>query len=267
MLKRTLLTLPLIAAAVLLPVSTASAHCDTESGPVISAARTALDTGNVNHVLIWVQPGDDAALREAFTAALAQRKSGDRQQADHKFFEALVRIHRAGEGAPFEGIKPANTDIGPAVPAADQSLVSGSPDAVIKLLNETVDKEVRSHFQHVIHKKHFAPDDVAAGREYVKTYVFYTHYIEGIHKAIASPASHHDHSSAEPGQHQHGSPNVTASVRHEHGAPAPADHGSHPGHSGGHEGHVPWLLAGLFGLVAVGEGGWILLRRKRSENK
>lgn len=267
MLKRALLILPLIVAPVLLSVSNASAHCDTESGPVILAARTALETGDVNHVLIWVQPGDDAALREAFSAALAQRTSGDRQQADHKFFETLVRIHRAGEGASFEGIKPASTDIGPAVPAADQSLVSGSPDAVIKLLNETVDHEVRSHFQHVIHKKHFEPDDVAAGREYVKTYVFYTHYIEGIHKAAANPASHHDHSSEARDQHQHGSPHVTASELHAHGAPAPADHGSHPGHSGGHEGHVPWLLAGLFGLVAVGEGGWILMRRSRSERK
>jgi hypothetical protein len=30
-------------------------HCDTLNGPVIADARKALDTGNVNLVLIWVQ--------------------------------------------------------------------------------------------------------------------------------------------------------------------------------------------------------------------
>lgn len=263
MLTRNLLTIASLAVATL-RVSTASAHCDTESGPVITAARTALDTGNVNHVLIWVQPADEAAIRSAFDAALTARKSGDKQKADHAFFESLVRIHRAGEGAPFEGIKPAGTDIGPAVPAADQSIASGSPDAVVKLLQDSVDKEVRTHFEHVNHKKSFDPNNVAAGRDYVRTYVFYTHYIEGIHKAVTSPASHHEHSSSESG-HQHAE-NATASAHHEHATLAAA-HAGHAGHSGGHEGHVPWLLAGLFGLVAVGEGGWILSRRERPTDK
>jgi hypothetical protein len=30
------------------------AHCDTMEGPVIKAARKALETGNINLVLIWV---------------------------------------------------------------------------------------------------------------------------------------------------------------------------------------------------------------------
>lgn len=266
MITRNLL-IPLVAAAALFAASSASAHCDTESGPVVTAARTALDTGNVNHVLIWVQPGDDAAIREAFNTALAQRKTGDKQQADHKFFEALVRIHRAGEGAGYEGIKPADTDIGPAVPAADQSIASGSPDAVIKVLNQAVETNVRNHLQHVSHKKNFDPNDVAAGRDYVKTYVFYTHYIEGIHNAITNPAAHHDHS-AESGD-KHAPANVTASVHHNHFSKSPAAHEGHADHSGhsDHKGHIPWLFAGLFGLVAVAEGGWIAMRRKRTEKK
>lgn len=262
MLVRKLLMLATLVAA-MLPASTASAHCDTESGPVVTAARTALDSGNVNHVLIWVQPGDEAAIRQAFSSTLSARKGGDKERADREFFEKLVRIHRAGEGAPFEGVKPANTDIGPAVAAADQSLVSGSPDAVVKLLQDSVNQEVRTHFQHVSHKKSFDPNDVAAGREYVKTYVFYTHYIEGIHKTITSPAAHHEHAS-----HESGSPTAgSASAHHAHAAASIAAPHGHEGHSNGHEGHVPWLLAGLFGLVALGEGGWIIARRKRSEEK
>jgi hypothetical protein len=38
----------------------AVAHCDTPDGLVVAAARKALDTGNVNLVLIWVQKRDEA---------------------------------------------------------------------------------------------------------------------------------------------------------------------------------------------------------------
>jgi hypothetical protein len=34
---------------------TALAHCDTLVGPVVAAARKALDSGNVKLILIWVQ--------------------------------------------------------------------------------------------------------------------------------------------------------------------------------------------------------------------
>ena len=36
-------------------MSSALAHCDTLAGPVVGAARKALDSGNVNLILVWVQ--------------------------------------------------------------------------------------------------------------------------------------------------------------------------------------------------------------------
>ena len=66
----------------------ASAHCDTMSGPVITAARNALASGNVNLVLIWVQPGDEAGIREEFARALTARTGGGAAQeaAEMHFF-------------------------------------------------------------------------------------------------------------------------------------------------------------------------------------
>src|SRR5687768_9733513 len=87
----------------------ASAHCDTLDGPVVAAARKALDSGNVNAVLIWVQSRDDAEIRNHFQKTMAVRKAGPqaRELADMYFFETLVRLHRAGEGAGYTGLKPA----------------------------------------------------------------------------------------------------------------------------------------------------------------
>ena len=47
------------------PVS-ARAHCDGLDGPVVMAARKALETGNVNLVLIWVQKASEPEIRTAF---------------------------------------------------------------------------------------------------------------------------------------------------------------------------------------------------------
>ena len=81
----------------------AAAHCDTLDGPVVADARTALAQGNVAPVLKWVRPADEKEIRTAFARTTAVRNLSPEAEilADLYFFEALVRIHRAGEGAPL----------------------------------------------------------------------------------------------------------------------------------------------------------------------
>jgi hypothetical protein len=51
---------------------------------------------------------------------------------------------------------------------------------------------VRERFNKVTEKKEHVNDTVDAGREHVEAYVEYTHYAEGVHKAIAGMGRHHD---------------------------------------------------------------------------
>jgi hypothetical protein len=85
------------------PARTAGAHCDTLDGPVVVDARAALAAGDVTEVLKWVQAGDEPEIRAAFDRTLAVRAAGGAalELADTWFFETLVRVHRAGEGAPY----------------------------------------------------------------------------------------------------------------------------------------------------------------------
>ena len=85
------------------------------------AARAALDRGDVSLALVWVQPKDEAEIRDVFARTLAVRKLSPeaKELADRHFFETLVRVHRAGEGASYTGLKPAGRDLGPAIPAAE----------------------------------------------------------------------------------------------------------------------------------------------------
>ncbi len=88
-------------------------HCDGMDGPVVQSAQRALAKGDVNLVLVWVQANDEAEIRKVFAKTMAVRKlnAEARELADLYFFETLVRIHRAGEGAPYTGLKPAGRDL------------------------------------------------------------------------------------------------------------------------------------------------------------
>ena len=55
----------LIVGALFLP-NGVFAHCDGLDGPVVKAAQKALETGNVNLVLIWVQKKDEGQIKKAF---------------------------------------------------------------------------------------------------------------------------------------------------------------------------------------------------------
>lgn len=169
-------------------------HCDGLDGPVVQLAMKALDSGNVNHVLPWVSEHDEPEIRRAFDHAQSVRKlSPDAKAlADRHFLETLVRVHRAGEGAPFTGLKPAGRDLGPAIPAADVALNDGSVEKVIKLLTDAVSEGVRHRFHAAFERKGYSPDEVKAGREFVAAYVPYVHYVERLWRdAAGAPHGHH----------------------------------------------------------------------------
>lgn len=173
--------------------STARAHCDGLDGPVVSAAQKALDTGDPNLVLIWVQEKDEAEIRRAFdrTRKLRKLNPDAKALADTWFFETLVRVHRAGEGAPYDGLKPAGRDLGPAIPAADKAIASCDVGALVTLLTDDVAHGLREQFEKVHALREYDPQDLAAGRNYVAAYVTFLHYAERLYAASTQAAHGH----------------------------------------------------------------------------
>ena len=168
------------------------AHCDTRNGPVSSAAREALATNNVNLVLIWVKKQDEASIKEAFQKTIALRKINPQvqQAVDNYFFETLVRIHRAGEGVAYTGIKD-SAEVEIPIAAADEAIEKNSLTDVMKLLNEAISKGVNEKFNAVISKRSYDKNNVEAGREYVESYVLFMHYVEAVYNAATHSTSGH----------------------------------------------------------------------------
>jgi len=169
----------------------ASAHCDTMDGPVVGAAQSALDSGNPNFMLIWVQPEKEEKMRRLFRRVLRRHAAGDKE-ADVKLFEALVRVHREGEGAPFTGLKPAG-QVEPSVAALDRSLAERSPEPLLQALPDVSEDLLREHISELLRLRAYNVNDLRAGREYVEAYVTFAHKVEALAGGGELHEEHHAH--------------------------------------------------------------------------
>lgn len=206
--KHPILVLALAVALIILGVGviflTAStpvqAHCDSLQGPVVTAAKKALEAGDVKLVLPYVHPEAEAELAAAFEQALAVRKLGGqaKEVADRFFFETTVRLHREGEGAAYTGLK--DEPIDPAIAAADYTLESGSLDELYTMLDQAVKEGVAHQFQAVQEARELAAKEgtVEANRERVEAELIFEKYIYGLHQAALGLAIHAE------GQEGHG---------------------------------------------------------------
>ncbi|WP_279342376.1 DUF6448 family protein [Geotalea sp. SG265] len=167
----------------------AGAHCDTLGGPVVQDARKALAARDVTPVLKWVQAKDEKQVKTSFARAMAAQGKKQQQAEEMKFFESMVRIHRAGEGAAFTGLKPAGT-VEPVIAMADKALEQGSADGLITMVDGTVNKGIRERFQRVAEALKHKDENVAKGREYVAAYVDYTHYLERLQQSAGETGAH-----------------------------------------------------------------------------
>lgn len=191
--RKTLLTSVLLGGLIAFPLS-AQAHCDSIDGPVAGAAVKALDSNNVNLVLPYAPASAEAELTEAFHRALAVRGSGEaaKELADRWFMETTVRLHRAGENAPYTGLKPGGTDFGPAIPAAEQALETRDLEPVLEVLDEAARHGAHAKFEHAAHMQEAAAKvpashaEVAAARERVSAELAFIGYVEGIYLATQS---------------------------------------------------------------------------------
>lgn len=206
---RLIVTLLVLTATFVAGPIDAFAHCDTMNGPVVLDAKKALETGDVEPVLKWVTPADEAEVKVAFARTVNVRRAGGevRELADLYFFETVVRLHRMSEGVGYTGLKPA-TAVAPAIAAADHALETGAVEALAELLTRDLHTALAERFADAYEAKAHAGHSVEAGRTFVAAYVRFTHLAEEIdavtkHAADAHAADHAAPHGAEASVHAH----------------------------------------------------------------
>lgn len=196
------LILGLVAAGMfLLAPVTADAHCDTMDGPAVKDAIKAMDSGNVNYALKWVQPKYEAEVSRAFRMSMKVKdiNADTKNLAEQYFFEILLRDHRAGEGVAFDGVKPHGWPVDERVKAADQSIALGNLEPLKGLVEPDKWPELQRRFQKVMSLKDFDVNRVEEGREYIEAYVQFFKFAEGEdeHHESHKHVEHYGHLAAE----------------------------------------------------------------------
>lgn len=127
-------------------------HCDAMDGPVVKAALAALAASDVGVVLPFVDEAGEAGVRALFDEVAAVRSTGGTagEIAERLFLETVVRLHRATEGAPFTGLKPAGLDHGPVIPIAERAIVTGSPEELVHELSRHLEDHVKIRLDNVM---------------------------------------------------------------------------------------------------------------------
>jgi hypothetical protein len=181
-----------LAALVLGTAERAEAHCDTLDGPVVKTAEKALATGDLAPVLAWVKAENEAEIKAAFAQARAVQKQGGEAKAlaARWFYETVVRVHRAGEGAPYTGLKPAGATHDALIEAADAVAAGGPADEVVAHLTNAVEHGL--HLRHERLRSLTPPGkDPQQGRQWVAAYVDWLHYVVGVGAAAGGSAEPH----------------------------------------------------------------------------
>lgn len=157
-------------------------HCDSLDGPVVAAARQALEAADVTLVLPFVPEQGEAQVSAMFDAVLPVRglNQDARQVADRLFFETVVRVHRVGEGAPYTGLKPAGLPQGPVIPLAERAVETGSPQPVAEFLTGVLHDELKHRLELVSTLAATKDRSVQDARRYVQAmlgFVVYSHHL------------------------------------------------------------------------------------------
>jgi hypothetical protein len=118
----------------------------------------------------------------------------------------VVRVHRAGEGAPYTGLKPAGLDVAQhhgwhgnqtVIPVAEHAIETGSVDALLKTLTSIVEAQTRRRFERAIQLKEHAGGTVPEARAYVEAMLGLQVWVHKLYQCtLADP---HE------GTHEHGS--------------------------------------------------------------
>jgi hypothetical protein len=164
----------------------------------VAAARRALDAGDVDRVLPFVPEQGEAEVRGVFQSTLRVRELNNdaREVADRLFFETVVRVHRAGEGAPYTGLKPAGLSFGPVIPLAESAVETGSAEPVMNFLSDELEGQLRRRLDEVSRLAAGKGRSVRDARRYVEAMLGFEVYCHRLFKALQSPA-HHGHGGAQ----------------------------------------------------------------------
>jgi Family of unknown function (DUF6448) len=159
-------------------------HADSIDGPVVKAARDALQHEDVFMVYPFVTADQENELTDSYDFAIKARDMAPEVErvAARAFTETSVRLHLEGRGHTYTGIKPAGTS--PIVRATEIAVGTKTPSAVIDILVDLLHREAKERFEMVETAEPSVGCSIDDGRAYVDSVLTLEDWVNDIYKQI-----------------------------------------------------------------------------------
>lgn len=167
-------------------------HCNSREGPVAIDVKKALEKGDFQLIARWISAEDEQELKDKFNKCrkIYQEEKGDKQEVAREYLmETTVRLHRAAEGMPFEGLQSVGS-FPDDIEKGEQALEEENIESILNLLIEELQQEAKKWFQEAVEAKQTKNESIPEGRNYTSAYVKYITFVHKIYNEIKSGPPH-----------------------------------------------------------------------------
>jgi hypothetical protein len=163
--------------------------CNQHDGPVTRAAKRALETGNAQYILIWIQKESENTVKNLLERACCERttRKDSHQRTTDWFFETVNRLHSAYYGPCNLDISTKSREEKEIILLVERACESGNVEELLTIIPDASAVEMRQCFEDVMKKRDYGGKNSAAGRVYISAVVDFIacvhHLCSGSHRA------------------------------------------------------------------------------------
>jgi hypothetical protein len=146
------------------------------------AAKRALESGNADHILIWVPAESENTLKNLHEKACCERtiRTGRKNPAADWYYRKACCLHSSWCG-PHDLDSAAKTpEEKKIIRLVEQACESGSLAEITRVMPATAPEQLRQQFDDLMKKQTFSPADVGAGRRYVEALAGFTALVKDL---------------------------------------------------------------------------------------
>ena len=138
-------------------------------GPVMSAAKRSLETGNAQYILIWISEESENTLKNLLEKVCCEINT-QKNARDHIvdwYFNTVNHLHSVYCGLHNLNLSTKTPEEKKIIILVEGACKSGNFKEITAIFQDTPDGEIRQRFNDVMKKRNYRLENIAAGRMYV----------------------------------------------------------------------------------------------------
>jgi hypothetical protein len=159
---------------------------DEMQGLVVKAAKMALETGNVNYVLIWLPEESENTIKNLLEKTSCKRSSrmNMQNQAYDWYFATVNRFFSASKSYDYLTTQFGGLAEKPLVLKVDKAIESGNFEEIRDIIPVTHEADAKQRFLLVMNMRNYPVNNIQSGRAYVSAFFDFARYVHNLSFSI-----------------------------------------------------------------------------------